>query len=249
MILVLTVSLKFDQGGWVTIAMTGGVVLVCLAIRHHYDKVNTAVSQLEVDILPDLYSAESRTPNTRDPSASTAILLTNGFNGLGLATFTALARLFGKQFHNVVFIGVGEVDSALLKSPEDVTELESRTAEDLTEYCRLASDFGFHAEQRSTIGTDVVLELRRLCLRAAHDFKNSVFLAGQMILGEENEGYLGRFLHSRTALELLKWLQARGLSLVILTVRVELPDARERGRERNLDSLGWPLKAREESEG
>src|SRR5215472_6435689 len=35
LILVVTVTLKFDEGGWVTIALTGGVVLVCYMVRRH----------------------------------------------------------------------------------------------------------------------------------------------------------------------------------------------------------------------
>jgi len=38
--------------------------------------------------------------------------------------------------------------------------------------------------------------------------------------------FLSRFLHHHTAFELLKWLQLRGLSLVILPVRVLSPTSR-----------------------
>ncbi|HVN88451.1 MAG TPA: APC family permease [Candidatus Binataceae bacterium] len=221
-ILMLTVTLKFDQGGWITVAMTGGVVLVCVVIRRHYDDVSKAVEQLEADILPQIYGAVSATPRQKDPTASTAVLLVNGFNGLGLATFMSLARLFDKQFHNVVFLSVGEVDSALLKGPEEVDQLESRLSDDLAEYCRLASDLGFYAEFRSAIGTDVVSELRQLCFGVWRDFKNCVYFAGQMVFGEASNNFLGRFLHNHTALELLQWLRGRGFSLVILPVRVEI---------------------------
>jgi hypothetical protein len=47
-----------------------------------------------------------------------------------------------------------------------------------------------------------------------------VFFAGQLVFTDEVDGFLGRFLHNHTAFELLRWLQLRGLSLVILPVRV-----------------------------
>ena len=144
----------------------------------------------------------------------------NGFNGLGLATLTTLSRLFHGQFQNVVFISVGEVDSALLKSPEEVQQLESKVADDLLEYCQLASDLGFHAELRTAIGTDVVLELRRLCFEVASQFQHTVFFAGQLVFGDEINGFMTRFLHNQTAFEVLQWLQLNGLSLGILPVRV-----------------------------
>lgn len=220
LILALTVTLKFDQGGWVTVAMTGGVIAICYMIRRHYERVNKAIEQLEADILPQIFSAPSRKPSPRDPAAPTAVLLVNGFNGLGLATLTALARLFDTQFKNVVFVSVGEVDSALLKGPEEIDQLESEVADDLLEYCRLANDLGFHAELRTAIGTDVVLELRRLCFEVSREFTHCVFFAGQLVFGNELNGFVNRFLHNHTALELLQWLQFEGLSLVILPVRV-----------------------------
>ena len=48
------------------------------------------------------------------------MLLANGFNGLGLATMLSVQQLFPNEFHNVVFVGVGEVDSSQLKSHEEI---------------------------------------------------------------------------------------------------------------------------------
>jgi len=226
LILMVTVTLKFYEGGWVTILMTGGLVVVCYLVRRHYLEVGKAVEQLEVDILPEIYAAAEKQPPARDPQAPTAVLLVGGFNGLGLATLTAIPRLFNGQFRNLVFIGVGEVDSALLKGPEEVQALEQSVADDLLEYCRLAADLGFHAELRSAIGPDVVLELRRLSLEVANEFPHSVFFAGKLIFANEIEGYISRFLHNHTAMDLQSWLQLQGLSLVILPVRVFMPRAK-----------------------
>ncbi|MGH7931968.1 MAG: APC family permease [Candidatus Binataceae bacterium] len=219
-ILLITVTVKFDEGGWVTIAITGGFILVCYIVRQHYQTVGRAVEQLEANVLPEIFAAEERKPAERDPEAPTAVLLVSGFNGLGLATLTAIPRLFNGQFHNVVFVSVGEVDSALLKGPEEVKQLEQRVADDLVEYCRFAADLGFHPELRTAIGPDVVLELRQLCLQVAQEFPHAVFFAGKLIFSAELDGFLNRFLHNHTAIELQNWLQLHGLSLVILPVRV-----------------------------
>jgi amino acid transporter len=220
LILVLMLVLKFDEGGWVTVLLTGGLVIACYMVRHHYQSVTRAIQQLEADILPQIYSAKESRQETFDPKAPTAVLLVSGFNGLGLATLTTLERLFGAQFKNVVFISVGEVDSALMKGPEEVRRLEQQVADDLNEYCQLAGDMGFHPELRISIGPDVGAELRRLCLAVAREFPHAVFFAGKLIFTDEIEGFISRFLHNHTALELQNWLQLRGLSLVILPVRV-----------------------------
>jgi len=228
LILTLTVTLKFDEGGWVTVAITGAVVAVCYLVRRHYRLVTKAVEQLEADLLPEMYAATaSQKPTRRDPNAPTAVLLVNGFNGLGLATLMKIPRLFKGQFHNVIFVSVGEVDASLLKGPEEVNQLEQQIADDMLEYCQLARDLGFHAEVRTGLGADVMVELRRLCLEVANLFPHAVFFAGQMVFNEEVDGFFSRFLHNHTALDLLRWLQLQGVSLVILPVRVAPPNSRK----------------------
>jgi hypothetical protein len=150
-------------------------------------------------------------------------LLVNGFNGLGLATLTRVTRLFGSEFTNIVFVRVGEIDSPLLRGPNEIRQLEQQITDDPLEYCTLAANFGFHAELCTTIGSDVVLELQRLCLEVVQEFPKAVFFAGQLAFSDELESYFSRFLHNHTAMELLRWLQLRGLSLLILAIRVALP--------------------------
>ncbi len=224
LILMLTITLKFDEGGWVTIAITGGLVALCYGVRHHYRYVALVIEQLEADILPEIFAAKESPPEKYDPTAPTAILLVNGFNGLGLATLLTLRRLFRDQYRNVIFVGVGEVEASRMKGPEEVRQLEQQVADDLSEYCRFATDLGLHSELRVSIGPDVIAELRRLCLDVAHEFPQAVFFAGKLIFEAELESFISRFLHNHTALELQKFLQVHGLSLVILPVRV-IPSA------------------------
>ena len=220
LILMLTITLKFDEGGWVTVVITGGLIALCYAVRHHYRYIAQAIEQLEADILPEIFAAKESPPEKYDPTAPTAVLLVNGFNGLGLATLLTLRRLFRDQYRNVIFVGVGEVEASRMKGPEEVRQLEQQVADDLSEYCRFATDLGLHSELRVSIGPDVIAELRRLCLDVAHEFPQAVFFAGKLIFEAELESFISRFLHNHTALELQKFLQVHGLSLVILPVRV-----------------------------
>jgi amino acid transporter len=236
LILVVTVTLKFHDGGWVTVLMTGGLITICYIVHRHYDHVSRAIEQLEADILPEIFAAPEKKAPERDSEAPTAVLLVNGFNGLGLATLTTVARLFNTQFRNVVFVSVGEVDSALLQGPEEMQQLERQITDDLAEYCRFAADLGFHSELRTAIGPDVVAELRRLCIEVAREFPHSVFFAGKLVFTDELDGYVSRFLHNHTALELQNWLQLQGLSLVILPVRVVPPRSRQRAKPHTDDA-------------
>src|SRR6266852_4680935 len=223
-ILMFTVTLKFDEGGWVTIVITGALVALCYMVRHHYQYISDAIAQLEADILPELFAAKESPPEKYDRTAPTAAILVNGFNGLGLATLLTLRRLFRDQYRNVIFVGVGEVEASRMKGPEEVRQLEQQVADDLSDYCHFATDLGLHSELRVSIGPDVIAELRRLCLDVAHEFPQAVFFAGKLIFEAELESFISRFLHNHTALELQKFLQVYGLSLVILPVRV-MPSA------------------------
>ncbi len=229
-ILTLTLTLKFDEGGWVTVVITGALIGVCYLVRQHYERFSAALRQLEADVVPLLYEARREIPAPYNPGAPTAAILVDGFNGLGLATLLTLTRLFPDEFKNVVFIGVGEVDSALLKGPKEVQELEERITGDLKEYCQLATDLGLHTEFRSGLGPDVVLEAVQICRDIAHDHPHVVYFAGKLIFSDEAEGFLGRFLHMHTALEVQRYLQVEGLSLVILPVRV-LPPVAEKAEK------------------
>jgi len=231
-ILAITVTLKFWEGGWVTVLITGCLILLCYRVRAHYLRVESAVKQLEVDILPKLYSAAPVEPAPRDHSKPTAVLLVNGFNGLGLATLLSIEELFPNEFRNVIFLGVSEVDAAGLKGPEEIERLEKAMADDLVSYTEFASQLGLNAELSTSLGADTVAELRDQCLKVAHLFPHCVFFAGKLVFDNvEGEGFLARFLHNHTAFELQSILQMHGLSLVILPVRVgSNPEAMTDGR-------------------
>jgi amino acid transporter len=219
-ILLITLTLKFNQGGWVTILITSALVAMCFVVRSHYDRVALAVQKLEADILPKLYTANPVEPGLRDPEAPTAVVLVSGFNGLGLATLLQIEELFPRQFRNIVFVGVGEVDSSQMRSHEQIEKLESEIADDLQSYCELAEQLGFHAEHRAGLGPDVVLELRLACAEVINTFSRCVFFAGSLVFEDESEGLIERFLHNHTAYEVQRWLQIQGRSLVILPVCV-----------------------------
>jgi hypothetical protein len=57
-------------------------------------------------------------------------------------------------------------------------------------------------------------------------FRVPCFFAGKLVFTDELDGYVSRFLHNHTALELQNWLQVHGLSLVVLPVRVGQAQAR-----------------------
>ena len=50
-----------------------------------------------------------------DPHARTAVVLVNGFNGMGLHTLFSIFRMFGDVFRNFVFVEIGLLDAGAFK--------------------------------------------------------------------------------------------------------------------------------------
>src|SRR5213080_2830461 len=70
-ILTVTVYEKFDEGGWVTLALTGGLIAGCFLIRRHYRLVHDNLRRLD-GILEALPAGSASGPRALDPAAPTA---------------------------------------------------------------------------------------------------------------------------------------------------------------------------------
>ncbi len=219
-ILVLTLMLKFNEGGWVTVVITSALIGFCVIVKRHYDRVERAIAELAAEIDATIHSPQAVPAPPRDPDAPTAVLLVKGFDGLGLATLMSIQRLFPDEFRNVVFVSVGEVDSSLMRSHEEIEEFEKKISDDVRAYYDYAAQLGLHPETRSAIGPDAFFELQSICLGVAETFPKCVFFAGKLVWDTTVEGFLARFLHNHTALEVQNWLQLYGYSLVILPIRI-----------------------------
>ncbi|HET6923617.1 MAG TPA: APC family permease, partial [Anaeromyxobacteraceae bacterium] len=108
-ILVGTIYEKAEEGGWVTIAVTGLLVALCLLIRSHYRTVQTKLRRLN-EIMNALPTAAPGPPRTLDPRAPTAALLVGGYGGLGIHALLSVQQLFPGHFKNFVFVSVGVID-------------------------------------------------------------------------------------------------------------------------------------------
>ena len=121
-ILVSLTAVKFFEGGWATLFVTGVLVAAAFAIKRHYTGVTEQLRRL--DAIVDAAEVEKtlRTPATvaADPKARTAVVLVNGYNGLGLHTCLHVPRMFGDTFRNFAFIAVGPVDAGTFKGAAEI---------------------------------------------------------------------------------------------------------------------------------
>lgn len=215
-ILMITVIEKFGAGGWVTLALTGSAIVVCVVTKQHYRRTYMALAKLEETFgnLPE--SAE--TPKEFDPNQPTAVLLVGSYGGLGLHSLLSVQRFFPGYFHNVIFLSVAVLDSGNFKGVDGVRDLTANVEKDLRRYVDLARRLNWPARFEMEVGTEAVEGAEKLCQTVSRKYPRAVFFAGKLIFRRER--WYQRLLHNETAFAVQRRLQMEGIPMTILPVRL-----------------------------
>jgi len=112
------------------------------------------------------------------------------------------------------------VDVGAFKGSEAVEHLAQCTSGDLSKYVDLARKLGFSAESRCDLGTDIVLTASNLCEATVKEFPHSTVFAGQSVFRQPT--VLHRILHNETAFAIQQELRWRGITTVILPIRINI---------------------------
>lgn len=215
-ILAVTVYEKFSHGGWLTVLITGVFVLLCFAIKAHYDRVRSSLRRLD-EILGSLTTRGEPNRGPLDPNAPTAVQLVNGFNGLGVHTLLSTLRFFPGLYRQFVFVSVAVVDSGSFKGKEEIDALRRQTEGDVQKYVELARGLGFPAEGVTKVGTEVLDEATELCTGVAKRYPRATIITGRIVF--RNEHFLQGLLHNETPKLIQQRLQWLGIPMVVLPVR------------------------------
>jgi amino acid transporter len=224
-ILASMVILKFDEGGWVTLVITGALIVLAMLVKRHYRYVGRQLRQLdemavkvEKETLLRAASARQRPHPVFDSSAKTAVILVSGFNGSGLHVLSAVTRLFGGVFHNFVFLEVGVLDAGNFKGPREVDNLHATIKQDTDRYVKFTQSEGFYAESVVDIGVDIVDQVANIAPSITARYPNAVFFGGQLLF--INESVFSKVLHNQIVFGVQKSLHRQGIPFVILPIRV-----------------------------
>ena len=242
-ILVITIIEKFAKGGWVTLVVTAGLVVLCFAIKRHYGLVIYGLKQLDVDLPSppeveaaarhqieaeaekfvhedDPHLAEHHGVKDPDSKEPTAILFVGGYSGLGRHALLTMLRMFPGHFKGVVFVSVAVVDSESFKGADQIAALEKRTRAHLVRYERFAETLGLPASSAFSVGTEIAVEAERIGLDMIKRFPKGLVVAGQLIFQEDT--LWNRILHNETAFLIQQRLQHVGVPMIVLPVRIDL---------------------------
>jgi len=226
-ILVSVTVLKFHQGGWITLFITGALVGMVSLVKGHYKKTGRLLRKLDslvqaadsssINLIPKA-KQELESPQKLDPEAKAAVVLVSGFNGLGLHTLLSVLKMFKDTFKNFVFVQIGVLDAGFFKGSSEVERLQTHADSELKRYVSLMKQSGYYAESFSAIGVDVVDEVAQLAPKILERFPNAVFFGGQLVFPKEP--IFSKWLHNYTIFAVQRRLYYQGIPVFIMPIRL-----------------------------
>ncbi|MCU0641947.1 MAG: APC family permease [Candidatus Margulisbacteria bacterium] len=225
-ILLSVVVVKFFDGGWITLLITGTLAGLMLAVRSTYRyaderiaELNTIVDEVEstnpVREIP--LSAGQGQPF--DPQARTAVVMVKDFTGIGLRTIFNIFPAFGTEFRNFVFVQVGLIDAAAFKGTEELDRVQRKVSGELQRYVDLMRRHGYHAEAHALYGIDTVEELEKYLPDLLRKYPQAMLFGGQVVFPRRS--LLPALMHNYTLFSAQRQLyDNHGLHLYVMPVEL-----------------------------
>jgi amino acid transporter len=215
-VLVITIIEKFTEGGWLTIIVTGVVIVLCLLTKRHYDETRKHLREADMLYAGTLEDVPS--PAHIDPAQPTAVLMVGKHRGASMHALLWVLRLFPGNFQNFVFLAVGEVDAQSFEGQEHLRRLRQQVEETLRYCVCYCHRRGLAATYVIAFGTDPVEEFTKLSNRVMSEYPNSVAFASSLIFARAN--VLTRWLHNQTPLILQRRLHLADRHMVLVPMKI-----------------------------
>jgi len=216
-ILMITITEKLFEGGWLTILVTSIVIVLCILTRKHYEAFRAELSKAD-EAFPDLLVDKTVTPLRPDPSKPAAIILVSRHRGASMHALMWAMRLF-PHYKNYVFLAVGEVDATSYDGHQKMEGLREEMQKSMSYYIEFCNQHGLAATSKIAFGTDPVKEFIKITNEAYVEFPNeSITFASKLLFAKTN--FFTKFLHNQTPLEIQEQLHFTGRQMILLPMRV-----------------------------
>lgn len=220
-ILMVTVSEKFFEGGWITILITAIVIVLCLLIRQHYRDTETKIHEIDQVFANQPFGPNVGTSAVEpvlDPDAQTAVFVVGSSRGGGLHALLWVQRMFPNYFKNFIFISARTVDSQAYGVEGTVDEMKKKADASLKFFIDFCKSHGLPSKAYVGYGTDAVEEIYKICTQVNEDFPNSIFFTSKLIFKKDN--FFTRLLHNQAALAIQRHLHLSGIQMMILPMKL-----------------------------
>lgn len=228
-ILISVTIIKFEEGGWITLIITGIFVFLAIRIKKHYYRTTVRLHHIRQKAIADLHVAVEQLPSYNpnqdpaavkfNPDAKTAIILVKGFGGTGLHTYLRINESFKGVYHNFIFIRVGVINSKIYQGSKELEHFKKSVKEDGKRYVKIANQFGFYGKSIWTIGTDPIDEVYTIVKKLMPLIPNPTFFGGQLVFSKTF--YMSQLLHNHTIFGIQKRFFKFGIPIVIFPIKIE----------------------------
>ncbi len=227
-ILISVIIVKFSDGGWITLLITGTLVFIAIRIRMHYYSITKKLHWLQGTISSHLsekicqYKLKNRDEeHIKNPiyEDRTAIILISGWNATGLHTFFNVLDKFSGVYKNFIFLEVGNINAGNFKGFDHLVKVKMHVDDEVNKYVDLANELGYFAKGYWHVGTEVVSELERIVPRIIKKFPDTIVFGGQLVFSEAY--YLSKLLHNHSIFTIQRKLYKRGITTVILPIHID----------------------------
>ncbi len=219
-ILAITIFEKFYEGGWITLLITSVFVSIGLSIKHLYRKLKIALEKNEAQFIDYGNIADIAMTHEIDKHAPTAAIIVDQTFGSGMNCLLEIKKLFPGIFKNFIFVTVGELDSNIFSEEKKWREMRRRTKATLRKYRNYCNANGRFAKSYVGYSTDGVEKLSQLAQRVMKDYPNATFFGTKFIF--DNESLVSQLLYNHTAYIMQRRLHAKGKTMVVLPMHINL---------------------------
>jgi amino acid transporter len=224
-ILTMVVVLKFYEGGWITLVITGTLVAFMSFVKLNYEYVDEQVKKLNGIVEEVEYTQPVRQLPVRadkgspfDSKDKTAVVIVKDFTGAGLETIFHIFSTFGRDFKNFVFLQVGLIDAGAFRGSSELEKVQKKVKSELDRYVNLMERHGYHAEGIALYGTDTVEQIEKFINELFKRYPNSTLFGGQIVFPRRS--FLSKLLHNYTLFAVQKQLYRRGIHLYVLPIEL-----------------------------
>lgn len=217
-ILAVTVYEKFTEGGWVTLLITFLLVVLCISIKKHYNRIKKEIKKFDT-LLTHLPAAGARNMKKPLKKNMTAIQLVGRYNGFGVHTLNSIIKTFPDLYKNFIFVSVAVVDQGAFKGHDGIDYLKKSVESDLIKYTEIARDLGYPSDYRLSTGIDVLETSVKMCIDIRKEFPRSTVFSGKVAFSYEQ--FYHSILHNGTAYAIQRRLQYNGITNVVLPIRLD----------------------------
>jgi amino acid transporter len=219
-ILITTTTLKFFQGGWLTIGITGCLIGLCLYIKNYYYKINKIIERREKRLESEFENSLNvmEICDELNPEKQTAVVIVSEYSASGLHSLKWINECFPNQFYNYVFMSVGEIDMHEFNSDEEMKKLRTETRNTLKKYIDITRKHGFPAEYEISFSTDFLGKITEMCENIIKRYPNSIFFTNKIISEKDNP--ILQVLYNQVAYILQRRLHNKGINMIVVPFKV-----------------------------